>query len=57
MSTIATEVIVVVMDPTVKIGTVDMMAALAQPVMKAVWKSYAGLTFISFFGNGLLTHL
>jgi hypothetical protein len=57
MSTIATEVIVIVRDTTVKIGVVDMMAAVAQPVMKAVWKCYDRLTFIVFLDNGLLTHL
>jgi hypothetical protein len=57
MSTIATEVIVIVRDTTVKIGVVDMMAAVAQPVMKAVWKCYDRLTFIVFLDNGLITHL
>jgi len=48
---------VIVMDTTVKIGVVDMMAAVAQPVMEAVWKCYDRLTFIVFLDNGLLTHL
>ena len=35
MSTITTVVMVIVMDTKVKIGVVDMMAAVAQPVMEA----------------------
>jgi len=57
MSTITTVVMVIVMDTKVKIGVVDMMAVVAQPVMEAVWKCYDRLTFIVFLDNGLLTHL